>query len=168
MGELWERGQLSIAAEHAATAFTQRIMSRLVPRLQPLHQGSPGMVVVGCVAGEHHALGARMVADLFQSSGWSVRYLGADLPIQELLDFVRAERPDIVALSATVDEAEAALRHAISELCRLRGDAGRPLLMGGGQWFDRRPEHGLPLDLSGEDLASLVMEAGRRLLPEEA
>jgi MerR family transcriptional regulator, light-induced transcriptional regulator len=167
VGELWEQRELSVAAEHAATAFTERIMSRLVPRRLPPDCPPLGRVVVGCVAGERHALGARMVADFFLASGWRVGYLGADVPTEDLLGFVRAQRPDIVALSVTVDAAEDSLRQAINVLSGLRGDASRPLLIGGGQWFDRHPEQSLALDLCGGELPSVVVEAGRRLPLEE-
>jgi len=167
VGELWERGELSVAAEHAATALTQRIMSRIAPRDLPADRTPLGSVVVACVAGEQHSLGARMVADFFEASGWRVRLLGADLPTEDLLDFVCASRPDIVALSVTGDGAEDTLRAAVWELCRLRRDTGRPLLIGGGQWFDRHPEHGLPLDLCGGDLPSVVVAAGRLLVGEK-
>ncbi len=69
-----------------------------------------------CVAGERHSVGARLVADFFQVSGWSLCYLGADVPTKDLLGFVRAQRPDIVALSVTVDDSEDALRQAINLL----------------------------------------------------
>jgi methanogenic corrinoid protein MtbC1 len=167
VGDLWERDQLSVAAEHAATAFTQQIMSRLAPRVHSPDCAPLGMVVVACVAGELHSVGPRMVADFFEVAGWKVRLLGADVPPEDLLALVRELRPDMVALSATVDEAGDALRQAVRELGNLRRDTGRPLLMGGGQWFDRHPEHGLPLDLWGRDLPSLVAEAGHRLVSEE-
>jgi MerR family transcriptional regulator, light-induced transcriptional regulator len=163
VGELWQSGALSVAAEHAATVMTQRILSRTVPRPFLADRAPLGTVVVGCVAGEHHSLGARMVADFFQASGWSVRLLGADVPTGDLVDFVRLSRPDLVALSATVDEAEEALGGAVRELLRSREDSQHPLLIGGGQWFDRHPAHGLPLDLCGSDLPAIVAQAGRYL-----
>jgi DNA-binding transcriptional ArsR family regulator len=80
VGDLREQGELAIATEHAATAFTQRIMHRLAPRLR-LSAGDPlGTLVVACLEGDPHALGAEMAADFFQAAGWQVHYLGPNAP----------------------------------------------------------------------------------------
>jgi methanogenic corrinoid protein MtbC1 len=159
IGELWQRGELSVAAEHAATAFTERLMSRLTSRLLPDAPAEAATLVIGCVAGEHHAVGARMAADFFRASGWRVRYLGADVPVEEFLAFVRSVRPDVVAVSATLDASERALRRTVAELCGLESEVRGPILIGGGQWFDRHADHGLALDLCGNDLPAVVAEA---------
>jgi methanogenic corrinoid protein MtbC1 len=163
VGELWARGELSVAAEHAATAFTQRIMSRVLPRRMP--DARPiGTAVVGCVEGERHSVGARIAADFFQASGWEVRFLGADVPSQDFVRFVRSVQPELVGISATVDACEHGLRLVVAGLHELRGDTERPLLIAGGQWFDRHPDHGLSLDLCGGDLSQTVLEATHRAL----
>ena len=42
-------------------------------------------VLLACVAGNHHAVGLRMVADAFQLAGWDVQYLGANVPTAALV-----------------------------------------------------------------------------------
>lgn len=163
VGDLWEQGELAIATEHAATAFTQRIMHRLAPRLR-LSAGDPlGTLVVTSLEGELHALGAEMAADFFQAAGWQVHYLGPNLPGRELLSVVRSSQPDAVALSVTQDGGEPALRRLVAELLELRAGRSRPILIAGGQWFERHPQHRLPLDIASSDLAHAVVATGRLL-----
>jgi methanogenic corrinoid protein MtbC1 len=166
VGDLWERGELSIAAEHAATAFTHRVMHRLAlrPRLEPAAR--TGTVVVACLEGELHALGAEMVAHFFRAAGWEVHYLGPNLPGAELLGVVRSLLPDAVALSVTQDETEPALRRFAEAFRELRGGHSRPLLIAGGQWIVRHPHHGLPFDIAQNDLPRAVAEASRSLHAE--
>ncbi len=101
VGFLWERGQVSVATEHLATAITDSLLTLAYPRLfsQP-HNGRSA--VVTCVANEYHQIGGKMVADLFDLNGWRGYFLGANMPMQDLLDLIRAKRPDAVAMSLTV------------------------------------------------------------------
>ena len=101
VGVLWERGRVSVATEHLATAITESLLNLAYPRLfnQP-HTGQSA--VVTCVANEYHQIGGKMVADLFDLNGWRGYFLGANLPLQDLLDLIKAKRPDAVAMSLTV------------------------------------------------------------------
>ncbi len=103
IGELWELDALTVAHEHLATAVSNHILMRLYPGLlgqAPCRSGS--MVVVSAVQGEHHVLGLRMAADVFEGAGFDVRFLGADVPQASLLAWVAERRPTIVALGVTM------------------------------------------------------------------
>ncbi len=101
VGELWERGRVSVATEHLATAITESLLSLVYPRLfnQP-HVGRTA--VVTCTANEYHQIGGKMVADLFELNGWRGYFLGASTPACDLLHLIEEKRPDVVALSVTV------------------------------------------------------------------
>lgn len=102
IGELWCEGKINVAQEHLATQITLGEMEKLrlmqsMPRPVPYH------VMVSCVEGERHYLGARMVADLFQMEGWSVDFLGPDVPTRALIEIVEARRPELLCLSITLE-----------------------------------------------------------------
>jgi methanogenic corrinoid protein MtbC1 len=101
VGDLWERGKISVATEHLATAITESLLNLTYPRLfaQP-RLGKTA--VVTSTANEYHQLGAKMVADLFELHGWRGYFLGANTPQGDLLGLIREKRPDVVALSLTV------------------------------------------------------------------
>lgn len=101
IGRLWQTNQISVAQEHYCSAATQTIMSQLYPYIfQGMRKGRS--VVVACVGGELHEIGARMVADLFEMQGWDSHFLGANTPPESILRTVAERRPDVLALSATI------------------------------------------------------------------
>src|ERR1700710_787028 len=85
IGDLWERGALTIGQEHLATAVSHHVLTRLYPKLlrHPLREGD--LAVIAAVQGEHHVLGLRMVADVFEGAGFDVRFMGADVRLDDLV-----------------------------------------------------------------------------------
>jgi MerR family transcriptional regulator, light-induced transcriptional regulator len=100
IGELWELNKISVAQEHIATSITQYAIAAIYPRLVPaaLHRGS--MVVTG-VAGELHQIGANLVADAMEANGWTVRFLGTNLP-HSFLASVEEISAEVLCISTTI------------------------------------------------------------------
>lgn len=101
IGRLWQTNQISVAQEHFCTAATQMIMSQLYPYIfsgeRKVHR-----LVVACVGGELHEIGARMVADFFEMAGWDTYFLGANTPVESIIQAVVDRKAEILALSATM------------------------------------------------------------------
>jgi methanogenic corrinoid protein MtbC1 len=87
--------------------------------------------VFACVAGNHHALGVRILSDAFALAGWEVRALGANVPTDDLIDFVRAEAPDLVGLSLS-DADQAAAARTVGAGVRAPGAGASPAVVVGG------------------------------------
>src|SRR4028119_2447445 len=98
IGELWQRNKLSIAQEHLATAIMEHQLGALHTQVVP-HRITSRTLVLACVPGDLHRMGSRMIADAFEEEGWRVVYLGADVPIAELVAIVGQEHPDLIGLS---------------------------------------------------------------------
>lgn len=128
IGRLWQQNRISIAQEHMATAISQVVMSRLFE--EGLPEDPVGRkVLVSCVEGELHEFPARFISDFLELAGFEVRYLGADVPLDDLARMVREEKPDLLALSVTMSFNARALRAAVE---RVRKEApGLPILVGG-------------------------------------
>lgn len=102
LGRLWQLDRLTVAQEHAATAVSQLVIARLYATwMKPLPRDAP-RAVVACVEGELHELGARMVADFLEMDGWDVSYLGASTPAAGVVRFVREQRSELLAVSASL------------------------------------------------------------------
>jgi methanogenic corrinoid protein MtbC1 len=99
VGERWERGELRIAHEHACSTLMRGLLFSLM-RLYPANDAQR-RVVVGTPAKEDHELGAMMVAMLAAMHGWSVLYLGPDLPAEEIAYAVNHVDADLLMLSVT-------------------------------------------------------------------
>jgi diguanylate cyclase (GGDEF)-like protein len=129
IGRLWERGEITVADEHLATAITHRALALVYPELMSVLPGSQPRVLLAGVPGEQHALGLRIVADVLEGAGHDVVHLGADVPLDALRDAVLRHAPAAVGLAATLSASAEPLAHAIDDLHRL--DTGALLLIGG-------------------------------------
>lgn len=136
IGDLWERNEITVAEEHLATAITERMIGQLSMSADSVVEQAQGVIVAGCVAGERHELGLRMLAELLRQRGWRVLYLGADVPTADWVRLAVRTHADAVAISA------GAQRHvpAVQLLVRQLRDA-RPQLqvLVGGAIFQRDP-----------------------------
>lgn len=160
LGRLWQCNRISVAQEHLATAIIERQMGELHPLFKP--RGEQGRtLVIGCVPGEWHRVGSRMVADFFEAAGWEVHYLGASVPIPAMVGLVRETHADLVGLSAQmlfslpqVGEFARALHAA--------GLADIPVIAGG-MPFANQPEIAGALNVigcGGDAAAALRLAAG--------
>jgi MerR family transcriptional regulator, light-induced transcriptional regulator len=101
VGRMWEDGVISVAVEHMATAITERLLAMVYPRIfQADHIGRSA--VISCAPTELHQIGARMVADAFELSGWDGYFLGANTPEDDLFSMVNDKNPDILAVSVSL------------------------------------------------------------------
>lgn len=101
IGEMWEQGELGIAEEHLATAISQtalvqllQVMSERLGRVRP-----GGSVMLAAVEGQHHVLGLKMIADVLDSAGYHVLYLGPDVPVSSLRAFALERQPAVAGLA---------------------------------------------------------------------
>lgn len=118
-GRRWQANQLSVAEEHYFTAVTQRIVAKVYSDVF-LRRGRAATVVVACVPGELHELGARMVSDLLALEGFRSHYLGASTPPRAAVDFACMHRAEVLAFSVTFAPHLREVRKAVA---LVRGDA---------------------------------------------
>jgi len=129
IGRLWQSNVVSIAQEHYCTASTQLIMSQLYPYIFRADRTFRGTIVAACVTGELHEIGARMLCDLLELEGWNTVYLGANVPTAGIVDVLRDNHSNILAVSAAMTFHIRAVRQVIAAV-RLARPATR-ILVGG-------------------------------------
>jgi MerR family transcriptional regulator, light-induced transcriptional regulator len=128
IGHGWAEGSLSVAQEHMATGVFRRVLGSLFRVYDS--KGVAPRLVVATPPGQLHEFGALMVAISAAAEGWAVTYLGADLPVADLVSAVRHTGAGAVALSAVYMPEGADLLAVLGEL--RAGLPGRvPLLVGG-------------------------------------
>lgn len=101
IGMLWERGSISVAQEHLASAIVGRVMAT-VSMVEGGRREPKGRAVITAAPNEFHEIGAWMVSDLLEQQGWQVKYLGANTPAADLLDLLRTFKPEALLLSVTI------------------------------------------------------------------
>lgn len=136
IGRLWQENRLSVAHEHMATAISQMALVHLYEEApDPAVRGRT--IMVACVEGEMHELPARLVADYLESEGYTVRYLGANVPGDSLCAAIARDPPDLLALSVTMTFNVTGLRAAVAAV-RERFPALK--ILAGGQALEWAPD----------------------------
>jgi MerR family transcriptional regulator, light-induced transcriptional regulator len=130
VGDMWERNQISVAAEHMATAIVESILNRQLLAME-MAENAGKSLLLSCVEHEMHQVGIKMVGDVFESHGWKTYYLGANVPVNDLISFAELTKPQIIALSLSVyfhlnilDQMISKIRDAFPEITILVGGQG--------------------------------------------
>jgi diguanylate cyclase (GGDEF)-like protein len=104
IGDLWECGELTVGDEHLATAISQEVLGRMFMHALQSPPRSRERVMLAAAQGEHHVLGLRMAADVLEGAGFDVLYLGADVPLEALLDSCRTHTPAVLGLTVSIPQ----------------------------------------------------------------
>lgn len=150
IGEMWESGEISVAKEHLASALVNRLMSMQYIDFMRSDEEKKGKVIVSAAPNEFHEIGATMVANSLELDGWDVEYLGANMPQKDLLEFVSAHKPDILALSVAMPFNLESVQSVIQGI-KSWSEGNRPKIMLGGLAFEGFPQ--LPEKLGADGYA---------------
>jgi DNA-binding transcriptional MerR regulator/methylmalonyl-CoA mutase cobalamin-binding subunit len=141
LGDGWARGEIDVAAEHAASHAVHR---RLAAAFEAAGSRSRGhCVVVGLPPGSRHELGGLAFATALRRRGFDVLYLGADVPVSSWQSAVGRHAATAAVLSVVMPEDRPA---AVAVAERLQADDPGLLVAAGGR--------------SGDDLADGVRTLG--------
>lgn len=128
VGDEWHAGRFTPAQEHLASSILHDIF---VDRMRAFSRNADGpKLLIATPAGERHAIGAALIGAAAAVEGWSVIYLGADLPASEIAAAAIAGGVAAVALSVLYVEDREQLVHEVRDL-RARLPAGVALFVGG-------------------------------------
>ena len=153
IGERWANGQMGIAHEHLASGV---LRSLLGSALQPTATSLLGpRIVFATPTGERHELGLLMAALTAVGAGANALYLGAELPVEDLLGAV--EDTDAAALALSLVTMPAA--QAVRTVKALRGGLASEvhLWLGGAGARDVELPQGVEHIESLEDLEQRVI-----------
>lgn len=125
VGARWAQGDYLVAEEHAVTAAIETVISLLTGMFdQPVE--AP-LVVVATAEGDDHSLPARAVAAHLLFLGYRTSFLGANVPGEDLRDFLEDEKPTSMVLSAAMTTHLLGARSVI----RAAHQAKVPVVVGG-------------------------------------
>jgi MerR family transcriptional regulator, light-induced transcriptional regulator len=135
IGKGWEEGHISVATEHLASNYLrQRLLMWMVsgPRARATEP-----IVLACAPGEWHDGSLLMLGVLLRRQGLPVAYLGQNVPLADLADFVRQIHPRVVVLVAMREEPARALADWPKWLTP---ENSKPQVAFGGRAFVVQPE----------------------------
>src|SRR5215203_216116 len=100
IGELWYRGELSVAQEHLATRAAHYAVHKLRTSL-PLPEMKGKTAFCAAMEGDLHELPSYLAQVTIENEGWEVMNFGANTPFFSLTEEVLQYAPQAVCLSAT-------------------------------------------------------------------
>ena len=106
IGDLWQKGQLDVATEHASTntalGLVKIINERITARTK--EPSSRYKAVICTPDGELHGLACNMIESLLLSRGFKIYNISTSIPSDYIIDYIRDLQPDIVLVSITLME----------------------------------------------------------------
>jgi methanogenic corrinoid protein MtbC1 len=161
IGERWHRHEATIAQERFASHLIQGRLAALLHAYAPA--AGRGLIITACAPDELHELGILMLSVFLVHRAWQVVYLGANVPIADLVQTVARLQPALVCLSATSGRTAQTLTAAAQAIAQLP-EPRAPVAFGGDP-FNTDPELRAPVKgrYLGADAQAAVNEIERLL-----
>ena len=156
IGEAWHQGEMRITTQHFASTFLQ---TKLVTLLQayPSRRGAP-LILTACAPEETHEVATLMLSVVLSHHGYRVEYMGSELPIDDLVDYARQEKPAMLCMSATTEETALGLVRVQEKLTKIKP---KVIFGYGGMIFNIKPE--LRKKVPGEYLGESILAGAARV-----
>ena len=155
--KLFRSDKIILVQEHLATRINRTIVDQLQNKL-PRRPSRDKKIVICCAPGELQELGAQMMADLFESDGWEVKFLGGGLTNDDILAFINEYAPDILLIYGTAPKQAPDVRRLIDTIRAINAWPNMRIMLSGGL-FNRAEE--LWQEIGGDLFAGTAVEAIR-------
>ena len=129
--KLYRDDKIDTAQEHMATRINRTIVDQLQNKL-PRQEQKYKRIVICCSSREHGELGAQMAADLFESDGWDVKFLGAGVSNDDLISFTNQYSPDVLLIYGAVPQQGPAIRELIDTVKEINACPDMSIMLSGG------------------------------------
>lgn len=135
IGDLWQKGQLDVATEHASTntaiGLIKIINERITARTKGSQESSSQYKAVICTPdGELHGLACNMIESLLLNNGFKVYNISSSIPTDEGIQYIHDVRPDIVFISVTLSENIRSAERLIQQI-QTKYNNKLPIVVGG-------------------------------------
>lgn len=127
IGEGWASGDIPVHIEHA---LSEQLHSVLTIDQSRFYDSAAPLAVLTTLSNENHTLGLKIANSILNDAGCRTIYLGASLPIKEIVDAATFHHADYVGVSITTNTSPKVVSEQIALLQSKLG-AGVKLLLGG-------------------------------------
>lgn len=133
VGELFGQGKMFLPQVVKSARVMKKAVADLMPYIEEEKSAgdktSAGKIVFATVKGDVHDIGKNIVSAVLTCNNFEVIDLGVMVPCETVLEKVREEKPDILALSGLITPSLEEMTYVASELERQGFDI--PLMVGG-------------------------------------
>ena len=142
-------------AEHLAVRINRTIVDQLQNKL-PCKPSKNKRIVICCAKNELQELGAQMMADLFESDGWEVKFVGGGLTNDDILGYINESAPDILLIYGSTPKEAPEIRQLINTIKGINAWPDMRIMLSGGL-FSRA--EGLWEEMGADLFAATPIEA---------
>lgn len=128
---LFRNDKIDSVQEAMATRINRTLVDQLQNKL-PRKESRSRKIVVCSSSNEHGELGGQMIADLFESDGWEVRFLGSSVNNDDTLTFIHGFTPDILLVYGTTPQEAPAIRGLIDTIKTVNAFPEMKIMLSGG------------------------------------
>jgi methanogenic corrinoid protein MtbC1 len=140
IGDLWQKGQLDVATEHASTntaiSLIKIINERITARTRSQESSSKYKAVICTPDGEMHGLACNMIESLLLNNGFKMYNISTSIPTDEGIRYIHDVRPDIVFISVTLSENIRSAERLIQQI-QTKYNNKLPIVVGGSAFNNR-------------------------------
>ena len=152
---LFRSDRITAAQEHLATRINRTIVDQLQNKL-PRRTNRNKKIVVCCAQEQLQELGAQITADLFESDGWEVKFLGGGLTNDDILAYTNEYGPDILLIYGSTPKEAPKIRILIDTIKDINAWPNMRIMLSGGL-FNRA--EGLWQEMGADFFAATAIEA---------
>jgi 5-methyltetrahydrofolate--homocysteine methyltransferase len=117
VGDRFEKGEYFVPELILAGEMLRQVSEIVKPHLAAGGDTPKlGKVLLGTVTGDIHDIGKDIVHFMLEVNGFEVHDLGVDVPIDSFVEAVKADQPDVVALSGFLTLSYDAMRDTVAAL----------------------------------------------------
>lgn len=117
VGSLWEEGEFFLPELMRGGQIIQNCLDLLIPHLKNSSEKiSRGTVVIATIEGDIHSIGKTIVATMLRAYGYEVFDLGADVPVEKIVEEAVEKKADIIGVSALLTTTMAGQKKVIELL----------------------------------------------------
>ncbi len=155
VGELWYKGELTVAQEHLATRAAFNALHKLRHAL-PVPEMSGELAMTCGIESDFHELPSYLAQITFENSGWEVMNFGANTPLYSLAEEVLQHLPEVVCISGTVMLDIERLARDYKIFREQTSKLKVAVILGGRAFADKQIRNRFPAELYAESFADVI------------
>jgi methanogenic corrinoid protein MtbC1 len=159
VGQRYEKGEYFLPELIMSGEMLRKVSELVKPKLGVGAKGTPekkkGRIVLGTVKGDIHDIGKDIVGFMLDVNGFDVHDLGVDVPEEKFVEAVKADKPQVLALSGFLTLAYDSMKSTVEALKKAGLRDNVKIMIGGGQINDMVKDY-VKADAFGLDAVAAV------------
>jgi len=160
--KLYREHRIDRITKHMATRINRTLVDQLQSKLPRSKPRSMKMIIT-CAIDEPEELGAQMCADLFESDGWEVKFIGSGVPNDEIVSMAGYFQPNVLFIYGTKPSGAPDVRRLMDTIREIGACPDMRIMLSGGV-FNRA--EGLWEEIGADLFAPTAKEALKTALSD--